>query len=208
MINFFGLKDILAKERLWTNKKDHSALIKKIELVKSFNLPSHLLEEAFPLGWKSAKVIGKKETICERIFTKYPIPLPPSKSMKELSEKELRSFIVELDISFERQFEECIKIIYKLDSNDETFFETKEYLYKKFKKSHKQEMRMTLLCISCFILVLVVLIFALISGAEISDIHLMWGISPAILVFFIFSIFAFSRTRYFRLNNGTYPSLD
>lgn len=208
MISFFGLKDILAKKRLWINEKEHSALIKKLKVATSFNLPNQFLEEIFPFGWKSPEVINKKKGICSFIFYKCPIPLPPSKPIEELSEEELRSFIEKLDISFERQFEECIKLIYNLDSDDKSFLKIKEYIYKKFKKSCKQNITLALLCFSCIVLALIVTIFPLILGTRISDTQLMCAILPVALIFIIYSMFAFSRYRYFRLNNGNYPSLD
>lgn len=200
MLDFYGLKKLISKEKLWTTEKEHSDVIKTVEQASSLNLPRHLINEVFPYGSKSYEFNHKKLVFCEKIRNNNPFPTLPSQFLKVLPEEEMRTFIEKLYTVLQNQFDECIEQLYALNRNDEDFERIKEIFSKKILKTIKIES-----AIAIFIIVWCIISVAILFITR--DINYFRLIILSIAIIFIFLLFYGISKNKFKIDKDKYPKL-
>lgn len=205
MISFFGLRKSLSKNNLWTNEKKHSAIIKKVKMASSCDLPMYILSIVFPQGWKSSETNWAKDYFCKKIKEAYPLPLPMVQPLEDISEQEMRTYIEKLDRALQRQFDGCLELLYGINCSDEKFSEIKQVFIKKFLKVSKQE---RLIAYFVFAWTIIFMLGVFVSIAKgVSGNNLAVFIMPFIIVFLLLGISSIFRTRYFKIGEDNYPTL-
>ena len=206
MINFFGLNKILSKEKLWTTEKERLNVIKRVEIARSCNLPMHILNIVFPLGWKSPETNYAKGDFCKRIVNEYPLPLLEVWSLQDMSEQEMRIYIEKLDKALEKQFDGCIALLYNIGQNDEKFTEVKRIFVKKFLKVSKLEIIIGCFCVFSIIIIALGLFVLILKGNSINIFEYLIVPFIAVIVLLL-TIYFFFIGRYFKIGEDNYPRL-
>lgn len=207
MISFFGLSKILSKKDLWINEKEHSAVIKKVKLASSCNLPKQIIETVFPLGWKSSETIIAKYEFSKKIQNMYPIPILPELPLEDISEQEMRTYIETLDTALQKQFDGCIELLYGVKCTDENFLEIKQIVSKKFLKVTMQEVSIVIWVITAIFLTMLGLLSLIMTKTIISDNIILLFVLPFVVFLVLFGIYGFVRISYFKINKDIYPKL-
>lgn len=201
MLDFYGLRKLLSKSNLWTNEKEHSAVIKTVEAATSFNLPMNIINEVFPYGWKNYEFNHRKADFCDKIQKNNPFPPLPSQFLQDLSEREMRNFIEQLYIVLQNQFDECVEKLYKINHNDEDFARIRETFTKKFLKAIKIESSIGILSIVWCVISLIIVLVSL-------DIkYIPFIITPMSIIFLLLLFYGISKNKYFKIDKDKYPRL-
>ena len=201
MLDFYGFKKLLSQKNLWTTEKEHSTVIKRVEMASSSNLPMDIVNHVFPYGWKSCEFNYEKAIFCSKILQNNPFPSLPSQFLQDLSEEELRPYIEQLCNTLQNQFDECIENLYKLNRNDEEFTKIKEIFIKKFLKIIRIESLIGIFSIVLCIIAVIIMF----TYPDIKYISLL--ILPLLITFFLLVFFGISMDKYFKVGTDKYPEL-
>lgn len=200
MFDFYGLKRLLVKEKLWTTEKEHSKVIKRVEGASKCNLPLELINEVFPYGFKSYDFNHKKYEFCNKIRRNNPFP-PLPLLLQELSEEELRTYIEQLDLALQKQFDEFIENLYSINRNDDDFENVKDIFTRKFFKWIRLEGLFVILLFA-YIPIMIIAMFM------INNINIPLFLSPILITFFLLMFFGISINKYFKIGKDKYPKIS
>jgi len=201
MFDFYGLKRLLVKEKLWTTEKEHSKVIKRVEGASKCNLPLELINEIFPYGFKSYEFNHKKYEFCDKIRRNNPFPPFSIQFLQNLSEEELRPHIENLHLALQNQFDEFIENLYSINRNDDDFENVKDIFTRKFVRLIKFEGLFVYLLFA-YVLIMVIAMFM------INNINIPLLLSPILIAFILLMLFGISINKYFKIGKDKYPKIS
>ena len=119
----------------------------------------------------------------------------------------MRTYIETLDTALQKQFDGCIELLYGVKCTDENFLEIKQIVSKKFLKVTMQEVSIVIWVITAIFLTMLGLLSLIMTKTIISDNIMLVFVLPLVVLLLFTGISCFFRSRYFKINKDTYPTL-